>query len=62
MKTESGMIGQDLTILLKLLKIFTLVILINPSLKNLRLAKMRGKEVDNQELSFIICSKSLASK
>lgn len=55
MKTESGMMRPDLTILPKLSKIITLVILINPGLENLRLIKMREKEVDNQDLSFIIC-------
>ena len=62
MKRESGMIQQDLKILPKLLKISTFFIWINVSPQNLRLAKMRKKEVDNQELSFIICLKNYASK
>ena len=62
MKIESGMIQQDLTILPKLLRIFTFIILINPNLENLRLAKVKGKEVDNQKLSTIICSRDLVSK
>ena len=62
MKTESGMMQWDLTILSKLLRIFTFVILINPSPGNLRLAKMREKEIDNQELSPIISSRDFASK
>ena len=61
-KTKSGIIQQDLTILLKLLRFSILVILRNPSPGNLRLAKIKEKEVDNQELSSIIWSKDLASK
>ena len=62
MKTKSGMMQQNLIILSKFLKIFTFIILINPSPENLRLVKVRGKKVDNQELSFIICLKDLTSK
>ena len=62
MKTESGMMQQDLTIPPNLLRIFSLVILINLSPENLRLAKVKGKEVNNQELSSIIYSRDFASQ
>ena len=53
-KTEGSMIQHDFTILLKLLRIFTLVILINQSSKNLRLGKVREKEVNNQDVKVKI--------
>ena len=62
MKTESSMMQQDLTILPKLLQIFNLVILINPSPENLRLINVKGEKFDNQELSSIICLRDFASK
>ena len=59
MKTEDGMMQQNLTILPKLLRISTLVILKSPGPGNLRLAKIRGKEVDNQELFLLFASGTL---
>ena len=61
-KTKSGIIRQDLIILLKLLRIFTLIILRNSGLENLWLAKVKEKEVDNQVLSSIIHSRDLVPK
>lgn len=47
MKIKSSIIQQDLIISLRLLMIFTFIVLINSSPQNLWLAKIKGKEVDN---------------
>lgn len=47
MKTKNSIMQKDWISLPKLMKIFTLIILINPSPKNLWLTEMRGKKVDN---------------
>ena len=46
-KTENNMMQYDLIIFPKLLKIFTLIILINSGLRNLQFAKVIRKKVDN---------------
>ena len=61
MKTESGMMQQNLGISRKLWKIFTLVTLKSPGLENQQYGKVRGKKTENWEFSSIIRLRDLVS-